>query len=120
MQDLDVHLCNCSVNEHEVTTPVVAVAAQRSAQELPQVEKSSLTSSGVSGGEEMVITGSNFFPESKVIFLEKGPGKCVFVCVCLHRRLYLILQTKKKRNMPSTCVKTSSFPFFSNVRGVNR
>lgn len=24
----------------------------------------------------MVITGSNFFPESKVIFLEKGPGKC--------------------------------------------
>lgn len=81
MQDLDVHLCNCSVNEHEVTTPVVAVAAQRSAQELPQVEKSSLTSSGVSGGEEMVITGSNFFPESKVIFLEKGPGKCVFVCV---------------------------------------
>jgi hypothetical protein len=23
----------------------------------------------------MVITGSNFFPESKVIFLEKGPGK---------------------------------------------
>lgn len=29
----------------------------------------------MSGGEEMVITGSNFFPESKVIFLEKGPGK---------------------------------------------
>lgn len=50
--------------------------AQRSAQELPQVEKSSLTSCLVSGGEEMVITGSNFFPESKVIFLEKGPGKC--------------------------------------------
>lgn len=22
----------------------------------------------------MVITGTNFFPESKVIFLEKGPG----------------------------------------------
>ncbi|XP_037602387.1 nuclear factor of activated T-cells, cytoplasmic 3 isoform X2 [Sebastes umbrosus] len=47
--------------------------SQRSAQELPQVEKSSLTSCLVSGGEEMVITGSNFFPESKVIFLEKGP-----------------------------------------------
>lgn len=49
--------------------------AQRSAQELPQVEKSSLASCLVSGGEEMVISGSNFFPESKVIFLEKGPGK---------------------------------------------
>ncbi|XP_034043159.1 nuclear factor of activated T-cells, cytoplasmic 3 [Thalassophryne amazonica] len=47
--------------------------SQRSAQELPQVEKSSLTSCLVNGGEEMVITGSNFFPESKVIFLEKGP-----------------------------------------------
>ncbi|XP_033932048.1 nuclear factor of activated T-cells, cytoplasmic 3 isoform X2 [Pseudochaenichthys georgianus] len=47
--------------------------SQRSAQELPQVEKFSLVSCLVSGGEEMVITGSNFFPESKVIFLEKGP-----------------------------------------------
>uniref|UniRef100_A0A674NE88 Nuclear factor of activated T cells 3 n=1 Tax=Takifugu rubripes TaxID=31033 RepID=A0A674NE88_TAKRU len=47
--------------------------SQRSAQELPQVDKSSLTSCLVSGGEEMVISGSNFFPESKVIFLEKGP-----------------------------------------------
>ena len=52
-----------------------ATTAQRSAQELPQVEKSNLTSCLVSGGEEMVITGSNFFPESKVIYLEKGPGK---------------------------------------------
>ncbi len=49
--------------------------AQRSAHELPQVEKASISSCPVSGGEEMVITGSNFFPESKVIFLEKGPGK---------------------------------------------
>ncbi|KAL1007438.1 hypothetical protein UPYG_G00086750 [Umbra pygmaea] len=47
--------------------------SQRSAQELPQVEKVSLTSCLVSGGEDMLITGSNFFPESKVIFLEKGP-----------------------------------------------
>ncbi|XP_062845586.1 nuclear factor of activated T-cells, cytoplasmic 3 [Trichomycterus rosablanca] len=47
--------------------------SQRSAHELPQVEKVSLSSCLVSGGEEMVITGSNFFPESKVIFLEKGP-----------------------------------------------
>ncbi|XP_061670451.1 nuclear factor of activated T-cells, cytoplasmic 3 isoform X1 [Syngnathoides biaculeatus] len=47
--------------------------SQRSAQELPQVDKSSLSSCLVNGGEEMAITGSNFFPESKVIFLEKGP-----------------------------------------------
>ncbi|KAL6461597.1 hypothetical protein MHYP_G00297410 [Metynnis hypsauchen] len=47
--------------------------SQRSALELPQVEKVSLSSCPVNGGEEMVITGSNFFPESKVIFLEKGP-----------------------------------------------
>uniref|UniRef100_A0A8C9QY58 Nuclear factor of activated T cells 3 n=1 Tax=Scleropages formosus TaxID=113540 RepID=A0A8C9QY58_SCLFO len=47
--------------------------SQRSAQELPQVEKYSLNSCSVSGGEEMVITGSNFFPESKVVFVEKGP-----------------------------------------------
>ncbi|CAB1339188.1 unnamed protein product, partial [Coregonus sp. 'balchen'] len=46
--------------------------SQRSAQELPQVEKASLTSSLVSGGEEIVITGSNFFPESK---MEDHSGK---------------------------------------------
>uniref|UniRef100_A0A8C9VU89 Nuclear factor of activated T cells 3 n=1 Tax=Scleropages formosus TaxID=113540 RepID=A0A8C9VU89_SCLFO len=46
--------------------------SQRSAQELPQVEKCSLSSCSVAGGEEMLLTGSNFFPESKVIFLEKG------------------------------------------------
>lgn len=55
----------------------LAPTAQRSAQELPQVDKSSLSSCLVSGGEEMVISGSNFFPESKVIFLEKGPGELV-------------------------------------------
>lgn len=63
--------------------PAASLPAQRSAQELPQVEKSSLTSCLVSGGEEMVITGSNFFPESKVIFLEKGPGKC-YVCTAAY------------------------------------
>lgn len=62
----------------------LSLPAQRSAQELPQVEKSSLTSCLVSGGEEMVITGSNFFPESKVIFLEKGPGKCYVHIAALH------------------------------------
>ncbi|XP_041124386.1 nuclear factor of activated T-cells, cytoplasmic 3 isoform X1 [Polyodon spathula] len=47
--------------------------SQRSAQELPQIEKYSLNNCSVNGGEEIIVTGSNFFPESKVIFLEKGP-----------------------------------------------
>ncbi|XP_061101901.1 nuclear factor of activated T-cells, cytoplasmic 3-like isoform X2 [Conger conger] len=47
--------------------------SQRSAQELPQVDRCSLTSGSVNGGEDMVITGSNFFPESRVVFLEKAP-----------------------------------------------
>ncbi|KAJ6666063.1 hypothetical protein lerEdw1_000967 [Lerista edwardsae] len=46
--------------------------SQRSAQELPQIEKYSINSCLVNGGHEMVVTGSNFLPESKVIFLEKG------------------------------------------------
>lgn len=66
-----------SANDHSLfsATPAASLPAQRSAQELPQVEKASLSSCLVSGGEEMAITGSNFFPESKVIFLEKGPGE---------------------------------------------
>lgn len=51
------------------------LAAQRSATDLPQIESCSPVSCLVSGGEEMVITGSNISPESKVIFLEKSPGK---------------------------------------------
>nr|XP_048726690.1 nuclear factor of activated T-cells, cytoplasmic 3 isoform X4 [Caretta caretta] len=46
--------------------------SQRSAQELPQIEKYSINSCSVNGGHEMVMTGSNFLPESKIIFLEKG------------------------------------------------
>ncbi|XP_015270182.1 PREDICTED: nuclear factor of activated T-cells, cytoplasmic 3 [Gekko japonicus] len=46
--------------------------SQRSAQELPQIEKYSISSCSVNGGHEMVVTGSNFLPESKIVFLEKG------------------------------------------------
>lgn len=49
--------------------------AQRSAQELPHIEKYSINSCSVNGGHEMIVTGSNFLPESKIIFLEKGQGK---------------------------------------------
>uniref|UniRef100_A0A8C9P3W3 RHD domain-containing protein n=1 Tax=Spermophilus dauricus TaxID=99837 RepID=A0A8C9P3W3_SPEDA len=46
--------------------------SQRSAQELSHIEKYSINSCSVNGGHEMIVTGSNFLPESKIIFLEKG------------------------------------------------
>lgn len=54
---------------------VVYFSAQRSAQELPQIETFSPTCDSVMGGQELLITGPNITPESKVIFLEKGHGK---------------------------------------------
>ncbi|PNI96857.1 NFATC4 isoform 16 [Pan troglodytes] len=47
--------------------------SQRSAQELPQVEAYSPSACSVRGGEELVLTGSNFLPDSKVVFIERGP-----------------------------------------------
>ena len=49
-------------------------AAQRSAQELPLVEKQSAASGPVLGGKRMVLSGHNFLQDSKVIFVEKAPG----------------------------------------------
>ena len=51
-----------------------ARAAQRSAQELPLVEKQSTDSYPVIGGKKMVLSGHNFLQDSKVIFVEKAPG----------------------------------------------
>lgn len=50
-------------------------AAQRSAQELPLVEKQSVDSSPATGGKTMVLSGHNFLPDSKVVFVEKAQGK---------------------------------------------
>ncbi|XP_076863721.1 nuclear factor of activated T-cells, cytoplasmic 3 isoform X2 [Brachyhypopomus gauderio] len=47
--------------------------SQRSAQELPQIETFSPRCASATGGQEMHITGPNITPDSKVIFLEKGP-----------------------------------------------
>ncbi|XP_038597088.1 nuclear factor of activated T-cells, cytoplasmic 4 isoform X1 [Tachyglossus aculeatus] len=47
--------------------------SQRSAQELPQVETYSLNACSVQGGEELVLSGANFLPDSKVVFIERGP-----------------------------------------------
>ncbi|XP_066483424.1 nuclear factor of activated T-cells, cytoplasmic 4 [Tiliqua scincoides] len=55
------------------TASVPIECSQRSAQELPQVENYSLSACSVHGGEEMMITGANFLPESKVVFIERGP-----------------------------------------------
>ncbi|XP_034411739.1 nuclear factor of activated T-cells, cytoplasmic 4 [Cyclopterus lumpus] len=46
--------------------------SQRSAQELPVIESVSLTSCSVEGGEELLLSGSNFLPISRVLFIERG------------------------------------------------
>uniref|UniRef100_A0A8C5MIT9 Nuclear factor of activated T cells 1 n=1 Tax=Leptobrachium leishanense TaxID=445787 RepID=A0A8C5MIT9_9ANUR len=47
--------------------------SQRSAQELPLVEKQSIDSFPVIGGKKMILSGHNFHQDSKVIFIEKAP-----------------------------------------------
>lgn len=49
--------------------------AQRSAQELPLVEKQSMDSYPATGGKMMLLSGLNFLPDSKVVFVEKAQGK---------------------------------------------
>ncbi|XP_072250880.1 nuclear factor of activated T-cells, cytoplasmic 1-like isoform X2 [Leuresthes tenuis] len=46
--------------------------SQRSAQELPLVEKQSVDSFPATGGKMMLLSGLNFLPESKVVFVEKA------------------------------------------------
>ncbi|KAJ8359173.1 hypothetical protein SKAU_G00156980 [Synaphobranchus kaupii] len=45
--------------------------SQRSAHELPMVEKQDMDSCSVLGGQQMILTGQNFTSESKVVFSEK-------------------------------------------------
>ncbi|XP_029975234.1 nuclear factor of activated T-cells, cytoplasmic 2 isoform X2 [Salarias fasciatus] len=45
--------------------------SQRSAHELPMVEKQDMDSCSVLGGQQMILTGQNFSSDSKVIFMEK-------------------------------------------------
>ncbi|XP_053570814.1 nuclear factor of activated T-cells, cytoplasmic 1 isoform X4 [Bombina bombina] len=47
--------------------------SQRSAQELPLVEKQSIDSFPVIGGKKIILSGHNFHQDSKVIFVEKAP-----------------------------------------------
>uniref|UniRef100_A0A3Q4BIN5 RHD domain-containing protein n=1 Tax=Mola mola TaxID=94237 RepID=A0A3Q4BIN5_MOLML len=46
--------------------------SQRSAHELPMVEKQDMDSCSVLGGQQMILTGQNFSSDSKVIFMEKN------------------------------------------------
>ncbi|KAM9723234.1 nuclear factor of activated T-cells, cytoplasmic 1-like isoform 2-T2 [Menidia menidia] len=46
--------------------------SQRSAQELPLVEKQNMDSFPATGGKMMLLSGLNFLPESKVVFVEKA------------------------------------------------
>ncbi|XP_017310797.1 nuclear factor of activated T-cells, cytoplasmic 1 isoform X1 [Ictalurus punctatus] len=46
--------------------------SQRSAQELPLVDRQSVDSCSATGGERMLISGHNFQLDSKVVFVEKG------------------------------------------------
>ncbi|XP_076427223.1 nuclear factor of activated T-cells, cytoplasmic 2 isoform X4 [Peromyscus maniculatus bairdii] len=45
--------------------------SQRSAHELPMVERQDVDSCLVYGGQQMILTGQNFTAESKVVFMEK-------------------------------------------------
>lgn len=53
-------------------------AAQRSAHELPMVERQDTDSCLVYGGQQMILTGQNFTAESKVVFTEKTTGRWIF------------------------------------------
>lgn len=55
-------------------------SAQRSAQELPAVERQDLDQCSVLGGQQMVLTGQNFTSDSKVIFSEKTQGE-LSICI---------------------------------------
>ncbi|KAM6454916.1 nuclear factor of activated T-cells, cytoplasmic 2 isoform 7-T8 [Liasis olivaceus] len=47
--------------------------SQRSAHELPMVERQDVDTCLVYGGQQMILTGQNFTAESKVVFTEKTP-----------------------------------------------
>lgn len=64
--------------------------AQRSAQELPVIESISLNSCSVEGGEELLLSGSNFLPISRVLFTERGTGKSAYIIVIVYVFLFCV------------------------------
>lgn len=59
----------------EAMFSLLSPTAQRSAQELPLVDKQSMETCPASGGETMLLEGHNFQLDSKVVFVEKAQGK---------------------------------------------
>lgn len=65
--------------------------AQRSAQELPLVEKQSVDSYPATGGKMMLLSGLNFLPDSKVVFVEKAQGKLHPHTMCIASQFPLLI-----------------------------
>lgn len=75
---LQQYLCFKTVKQelYSLNHPYVYLpTAQRSAHELPMVEKQDMDSCSVLGGQQMILTGQNFSADSKVIFTEKTHGE---------------------------------------------
>lgn len=82
-----IYFCVC-ICGYFPPPPLYNLLAQRSAQELPLVEKQSTDSFPVIGGKKMILSGHNFLQDSKVIFVEKAPG------IVFEIRLSLIFKSK--------------------------
>lgn len=63
-----------SIQTTERLSSLFVLAAQRSAHELPLVEKQDMDGCSVLGGQQMILTGQNFSSDSKVVFMEKTQG----------------------------------------------
>lgn len=63
-----------SIQTTERLSSPFVLAAQRSAHELPLVEKQDMDGCSVLGGQQMILTGQNFSSDSKVVFMEKTQG----------------------------------------------
>uniref|UniRef100_A0A665UB34 Nuclear factor of activated T cells 4 n=1 Tax=Echeneis naucrates TaxID=173247 RepID=A0A665UB34_ECHNA len=80
--------------------------SQRSAQELPVIESVSLTSCSVEGGEELLLSGNNFLPISRVVFMERGTGKCA-ACKEEANNVFFLIKAKRSR---ATCPSVGRCP----------
>lgn len=80
------------------------LAAQRSAHELPLVEKQDMDGCSVLGGQQMILTGQNFSSDSKVVFMEKTQGELTSHCGFHNKRalslIYCLLRLMSK-SVPS-------------------
>lgn len=69
---------------------LLSPTAQRSAHELPMVERQDTDGCLVYGGQQMILTGQNFTAESKVMFTEKTTGQSAVRAPCEGGHLFLL------------------------------